>query len=158
MKNIYIKESGIDGKGVFAQNSIKKGETIFILKGKKMKWKITDEASSQYGPNWVGIGKNIWLDVVSPGVFTNHSCNPNSGIKGKVTIVALKNINKDEEITIDYSITEIDKLWHMKCSCGEKNCRKEIKSIQNLPKRIIEKYSPYIPTYFKKIYDRETKK
>lgn len=157
MKNIFIKNSGIEGKGVFAQKKIKKGETIFILKGKIRKWKVVDEESSQYGPNWVGIGKDTWLDVVSPGIFTNHSCNPNGGIKGSVTIVALRNINEGEEITIDYSTTEIDKLWHMKCSCGEKNCRKEIRSIQSLPKKIISRYMPYIPTYFKKIYDRETK-
>lgn len=60
----------------------------------------------------------------------------------------------EEEIIIDYSTTEIDKFWHMKCNCGSKNCRKEIQSIQFLPKKVYNKYTPCIPTYFMKVYNK----
>jgi len=32
----------------------------------------------------------------------------------------MENIKKSEQITIDYSITEDDPNWNMKCECREK--------------------------------------
>lgn len=157
MKHIYIRNSNIEGKGVFAGEDIKKGENVQYFKGKK-KFHIVenkkDSTSDRY-TNWLGIEKNKWIDVIYPLQYTNHSCNPSSGIKGKVTIVALRDIKKDEEITIDYSTTECDDLWEMKCNCGEKNCRKVIRSVQHLPVKQFKKYLPYIPTYFKNLYFKE---
>lgn len=156
-KGIEIRESKIQGKGLFANKDFKRGDIIFIFRGKIIDdWKVTDEESSLYGPNWVGIGKNKWMDVIAPGVYINHSCEPNCGIKGKVSVTALKNIKKGDEITIDYSITEIDNFWYMECNCRNKNCRKLIKSIQHLPKKLIKKYTPFIPTYFMKVYNKST--
>lgn len=152
---IVVGRSGIHGKGVFAKRDIKKGEVVFIFKGKPVRWKVHDQKSSLHGQNWVGLSKEKWLDVISPGVFTNHSCDPSCGIRGRKKVTALRNIKKGEEITIDYSITEMDTLWHMKCRCGSKNCRGEIRSIQSLPKKTFDKYFPYIPTYFMKVYNRD---
>lgn len=154
-KGVYIGNSKISGKGLFANRDFKKGETVFIFKGEVVDWQVKDEKTSLYGPNWVGIGKNKWMDVIAPGVYINHSCNPNCGIKGKVHVKALKNISKGSEVTIDYSITEMDKMWHMNCNCGSKNCRKIIRSIQFLPKKTYLKYNPYIPTYFMQIYKKD---
>src|SRR3989344_5308661 len=73
-------------------------------------------------------------------------------IKGEIKLFVPRNKKEGEEITIDYSIIEGDDMWKMKCNCGEKNCRKIIRSIQYLPTRTFKKYLPYIPTYFKKVY------
>ncbi len=154
MFKVKVGDSKIQGKGLFAEKNFKRGDIVFIFKGKVVNWEVKDEKSSLYGPNWVGIGKNKWMDVVAPGVYINHSCEPNCGIKGKVSVTAIKNIKKGEEITIDYSITEIDNLWHMTCNCGNKNCRKTIRSIQNLNDKIIRKYTPFIPTYFMNVYNK----
>lgn len=148
------KESSIHGHGMFSTKDIKKGKTVFIFKGKIINWLVRDQKSSLTGPNWVGIGKSKWIDPIILGERINHSCNPNCGIKGKIKVVALRDIKKGEEITIDYSITEIDRLWYMNCHCGSKNCRKVIRSIQFLPKATYNKYMPYIPTYFQKVYNR----
>ncbi|MEK9178010.1 MAG: SET domain-containing protein-lysine N-methyltransferase [Patescibacteria group bacterium] len=151
---IIVGKSGIHGKGIFANQNIKRKETIFIIRGKMIRWIVKDQKTSLYGPAWIGMNKNLWIDPSEPANLLNHSCDPNSGIKGKLKVVALKNIKKGEEITIDYSITEMDELWHMKCKCGNKNCRKIIRSIQTLPLKIYKKYTPFIPTYFMKVYNR----
>ena len=62
----------------------------------------------------------------------------------------MKKIMKGEEIAIDYSITEDDPYWRMQCSCKNRNCRKTIRSIRDLDKRILKKYGPYIPDFGKK--------
>lgn len=153
--NLNIKKSNTHGKGIFTEQNIKKGQTVFMITGKVVNWEVKDEESSLYGPNWVGMSKNKWIDPEGLANFLNHSCEPNCGIKGSRMVVALKDIKKGDEITIDYSITEMDQLWHMKCDCGSKKCRKIIKSIQHLPKRIIKKYEPFVPTYFMRVYNKE---
>ena len=67
----------------------------------------------------------------------------------------MDNIKKGEEITIDYSITEDDPYWKMKCGCSNKDCRKTIRSIRFLPEKNFKKYRPFIPKFLKKFYEDE---
>lgn len=158
-RKIFSKESHVDGNGIFAKKNIKKGETIAVIKGVLKKLIVTKKETSDLYPNWVGIGKHKWIDPAFPFNYLNHSCDPNAGIKGARTMVALKNINKNEEILVDYSITEIDKFWQLekKCKCGSLSCRKEIKSVHFLPENIFNKYVPFIPTFSKKEYLKNKK-
>jgi hypothetical protein len=153
-RNVYIGPSKIAGKGVFASKDFSKGDIVFILKGEVRKWVVKDKETSSEGPNWVGIRHGVWIDPAEPAVFLNHSCNPNIGIKGSVTFVALRNIKKGEEVAFDYSTTEDDLLWRLpfKCACGAKNCRSSIRSIQFMPKQVFKAYLPYVPKYFQKVY------
>lgn len=155
-KNIHIKNSKVHGDGLFAKRNIKKGETIALIRGKIIKWIVVNKKTSSAGPNWIGLNKHKWINPLNVFDKINHSCDPNAGIKGSVTVVALHNIMKDEEITIDYSITEEDLLWTLdkKCRCGSPKCRKVIRSIQFLPPSIYKSYLPYIPRYFQNIYKK----
>lgn len=148
-KKVCIKDSSIHGKGVFAKKDLKRGEIIFIIKGKKRVWHVKNEKQALYGGHWVGLGKSVWVDTIGYGKYLNHSLNPSCGIKGRVTVCARYNIKKGEEITIDYSITEEDTLWWM----TDFSSGKVIKSIQSLPLKKFKKYLPYIPRYFQKVYN-----
>ena len=155
---IYTGKSKIHNKGTFAVRDIKKDEIISRFYG-SVKFKINkNKRDALSHPNWIGVKKNHWMDPEKPQKYINHSCNPNTSICGKVSIVALRNIKEGEEITFDYSIIEGDSRWEMKCKCGSKNCRKLIRSVQFLPKRAHSKYDPYIPTYFKNLYLENHKK
>jgi hypothetical protein len=152
---IYVGKSKMHGKGLFAKRNIKKGEIVFIIKGKKVNFLISDKKRAEIaGFNWIGWGKNTWVDPVNYGIYFNHSCEPNTGIKGRVTVVALHNIKKDEEVTFDYSLNESDIFWHIKCYCNSKNCRKIIKSIQFLPHKIFNKQKNHIPKYFQRVFKK----
>ncbi|OHA94318.1 MAG: hypothetical protein A3E02_00505 [Candidatus Zambryskibacteria bacterium RIFCSPHIGHO2_12_FULL_38_34] len=152
MKHIYHTNSKIDGLGIFAGENIRKGEIIQYIKG-VIKFKINkNKEDALANPDWVGVKKNHWIDPERPYKFLNHSCNPSAGIKGKVTMVALRDIKEAEEITVDYSTIEGDDMWEMKCTCGEPNCRGIIKSVQFLPKEQFKKYMPNVPKYFQKVY------
>ncbi len=153
-KKLEIKQSGINGKGLFATQEIKKGELIGYIKGNLKFQPNKNKKISLENPNWVGLAEDKWIDPIKPFVFWNHSCSPSSGINGSVSVCALRNIKAGEEVTVDYAITEVDTLWEMQCSCHEKNCRKIITSIQSLPYRTFQKYLPFIPTHFQKIYLR----
>lgn len=151
--NIYISKSGLHGKGIFAKKNIKKGEVIFIIKGEKIEFLInTKKQAHLAGFNWVGTGKSSWVDPINHCVFFNHSCDPNSVIKGRVTVIAYKDIKKDDEIVFDYSLNEADIFWHINCNCGTKKCRKVIRSIQFLPTNIFKKHEYHISPYYKYIF------
>lgn len=152
---IYIEKSKLHGKGLLASKNIKRGETIFIIKGRKINFLIDSKKSAEVaGLNWVGVGKNEWVDPINHCVYFNHSCDPNTAIKGKVTVVALRNIKKGEEITFDYSLNESDIFWHIKCNCGSRNCRKTIKSIQFLPQKNFKISMSRIPKYYRQIFEK----
>ena len=40
---IYIEKSKLHGKGIFARRDIKKGETVFVMKGNKIKFLINNK-------------------------------------------------------------------------------------------------------------------
>ena len=151
--DLYVGKSVIAGKGVYTSSPIKKGATAFILKGAPIKWVVTNKETADSGPNWVGVGKNQWVDPAGIYQYLNHSCSPNLGIKGKVTFVAMRNIAANEELTFDYSVTEETLLWSVPgCRCGSKRCRGTIRSIQYLPKKTYQRYLPLVPSYFQKVY------
>lgn len=70
----------------------------------------------------------------------DHSCYPNAVLSIDNVLVALRPIEKDQVITIDYS-TLIDKeIIIEKCSCGFNGCRKIIRNYATLPLMIREHY------------------
>lgn len=142
--------------GLFARRDLRKGEVIFVCKGTLRNLIIKTKADSEKYPNAIGVKRNYWLDPHpdNPLPYLNHSCEPNAGVKGSVTIVARKNIKQGEHVTIDYSTTECDERWTLDahCKCGSNNCRGVIKSIQSLPKITYNKYLPYIGKAFQREY------
>lgn len=124
VKDVVVKKSGIDGKGVFACRDFRKGEVV-------VKWDVSreltleevealPEAERKYVEHFKG--KHILMQ--GPARFVNHSCNANTLAKDFCD-VAIRDIKKGEEITTDYSKT-MEKNAVMKCQCGSKNCRKVI--------------------------------
>jgi uncharacterized protein len=53
----------------------------------------------------------------------NHSCDPNGGMQGPRTVVAMRPIKLGEEITFDYAMAEGRKDRQGACSCSSPNCR-----------------------------------
>ena len=148
MSKLYVKESPKRGLGVFAKKLIKKGEVVLVWKGKKFK-------ESQVTPAmWkedylIPISKNEYVYTSDKkSKYVNHSCNPNCGVKGNLTLVAMKNTRAGEEITFDYSTMGFAKDWKMKnCNCGSKACRKTVRSYQFLSKKLKEKYKDFTSKY-----------
>lgn len=156
MKKIEVRESKIEGKGVFALEPIRKGERIQYIRGPRFKRVIKGEDEAMSLMNSIGIGRYSWVDTEgTPFRYINHSCEPNAAIVTAKTVVAMKNIRKGEEITIDYSMTDADPFWQMTCVCGTKTCRKRIASIQGVPPHVFKRHMPFIPKNFQRIYLKE---
>jgi len=145
--DILVKKSKIAGRGIFATKSYKKKEFVFqpigrIVHARNVNWPSLGKKEYNY------LQISAWKYLVPQDLrlkCTNHSCNPNLGVKileDKISLVAIKPIKKGQELTFDYSTTMLEE-WDekkMKCNCGSKNCRKEIGDFRNVPKKIRIKY------------------
>lgn len=141
---IEIKQSPIEGKGLFARELINKGEEFVVATGEKpVEAKIyTDEEFKKFtewcianGKEWdaVSLGNGKHRAAISdrenhPGNYGNHSCDPNVKSNDKDGLVALRDIKLGEEITIDYALFS-NKDWSMSCSCGASSCRKIVTGV-----------------------------
>lgn len=156
MKKIYIGKSKINGKGLFAGEAIKKGDRIQYINGKKVKNEVKSSKEAAMIINWIGVSRKFYLDTEgTPFRYINHSCDANAAINGTKTVVALRDIPKDGEITIDYSMSDADPFWRgIRCHCDAKHCRKVIRAIYNVPPEVFRKHMPYVSRYFQRVYLR----
>lgn len=126
-----VKESPIHGLGLFADQQIEKGTVI---------WKFVEGFDQTYLPDnlenlpleaKVFLARHAYMSKrtgryildTDDGRYFNHSEKPNTATSSMTndsedTIVAIININKGEEITINYSDQENEaaannKLWHL---------------------------------------------
>lgn len=140
---IYIKDSGKYGKTIFAGRNFSKGETVFVISGPIYK------VPTIYT---VPINIDLYIDPLPPGKFLNHSCEPSCGIKNRTEVIAMHDLEKDMEITIDYAMIVFDydqsKLKQdLTCHCGSKTCRGEFGSYKNSPDELKQKYTGFISDY-----------
>ena len=123
--SIYLAPSGMHGEGMFAGRMFHAGETIWTLTGRWVFGAVTES-----GPNYIGIGRDVWIDPEAPLDRLNHCCAPNAAMGARRRLRALRAISPGQEITIDYSTTEADPAWSMRCTCGASECRGTLTAIQ----------------------------
>jgi SET domain-containing protein len=147
---LHVKDSTIQGVGLFSGVNLAAGTILFEIKGERVVHPEYDPYLADKNPNWMGIGYCEWI-IMYPnnnGLFINHSCNPNVIINDKLQLVTFKPVKADEELLLDYSTTELDPNWRMQCNCGEYKCRRTLRSFQFLPKFTQRKYSRFIAPVF----------
>jgi len=94
---VFIENSPIHGRGLFAARALAAGQLIGVYRGPVVEedgahvlWIENDE-----GDGWIG------YDGQNEMRFMNHAGQPNAEMDG-LNCYALENIDQDDEITIDY--------------------------------------------------------
>jgi len=147
-KPIYVKRTPEKGLGIFAARDIRRDETISQFTGPRISIDNLVEFPAEVVDHLFNVGTHDYLVAREPEVRTNHSCDPNAGIRGETLLVAMRDIPKDEEITFDYSMI-MDDDWEMDCLCGSPLCRKHIGPYRNLPREVKERYRNYVPDWIR---------
>lgn len=146
-RNVYVSATSQTGRGVFANKAFHMGDRVLVFEGPK---KQRDEfISADELAHALQIDIDIYLGP-SGGEddFVNHSCDPNTYLKGRQTLVANRSIAPDEEITVDYASVTEELNWQMKCQCGARNCRGLIRSFSETPEHI--RQQPHFQTWLAK--------
>ena len=143
--HIEVRGSDIEGRGLFANAAIQKGEFVWRKEDNERYYsqaeidRFTPEQkknfynySYQVGPDqFYGTPEGKAGDDAD---YMNHSCDPNCEADeegGRVFIKALRNIRAGEELNYDYGLI-IDERYTPKlkaeypCWCGAKTCRKTL--------------------------------
>ena len=73
--------------------------------------------------------------------YINHSCNPNVFFDTtNMEIIAIRDIEPNEEFSFFYPSTELDMAQPFICYCGTKNCLQNIKGAKYIPGEILKQY------------------
>jgi SET domain-containing protein len=147
---VIIHDSKIHNLGMFAKHTIEKGEIVFIKGGHIVsKGELYfDEPISSYLP----IDDQFFIGAVSKEeeeaikLFLNHSCEPNCGVRGEITFVALRRIEEGEELTCDYAMID-NEDYEFECKCGSDACRKRITGFDWKISDLQVRYSNYFARY-----------
>lgn len=149
---VEIRTNSLNGKGIFTKEPIRKGEAVYIKGGHIL---TRDELfSSGVINSYLPISDDYLLGATTVDeedaikLYQNHSCNPNVGVHGEITFVAMRDIAVDEELTIDYAFVD-DEDYSFECTCGAKNCRKTITGRDWKNKDLQDRYYDYFAQYLK---------
>jgi SET domain-containing protein len=139
-KVLEIRQSKF-GKGLFALRDIKAGTIICKVSGKEQEMDFASTLTLQHKESHaLQIDFDRYILCEPPFLYSNHSCNPNCAVNASLEMFALKHISAGKELLWDYSTSMLERHWTMKCSCGEKNCRKSITDFDLLPQHLQIKY------------------
>lgn len=149
-KKIEIRDTSNKGKGMFAIQKIKKGEKVLNWGGlyvNKQEAKKAEKAGKlvlQWDDDLFSVetrGEDI-------GYFINHSCDSNTWMSDAFTLIARRNIEIGEEITVDYGLFDADEehISSWECQCESSICRKKITGkdwrLPELQERYRDHFSP----------------
>lgn len=137
------------GKCVIASEDIKQGEIIADFDGEVFTAEKCADLPKDIADHAIQFREHKWRRSKGIAELLNHSCDPNCGIKGLFTVVAMRDIKKGEELTWDYDMSE-DADWRMDCLCGTQNCRKIVGSFRLSSAKIKDRYRGYISDWLVK--------
>ena len=122
------KPSDIAGRGLFAVAPIAAGEVVAVKGGHIVDTDTMLALPEKLRNSEIQIAEGLHLVALTDDeyepvmLFINHSCEPNVGFAGNVVLVAMRDIEADEELTTDYALFDIPTTT-MTCSCGTPSCR-----------------------------------
>lgn len=149
-KYIVKKKSGVHGWGIFAKMDVPKDTRIIEYTGEK----ITKAEADRRGPKLVEYAKKhkqagaVYIFVLNKkydidghveyntAKYINHSCTPNCEveiIRGRIWIIALRAIKKNEELFYNYGY-DMDTYNEHPCLCKTAYCPGYITAKEHWPK------------------------
>jgi uncharacterized protein len=148
-----VRESKIHGRGLFATADIDKHEVVAVKGGHIMDRKtLSEKITPRLGPVEIQIDDDLFIAPVTEEerelsmLYLNHSCDPNLGIRGEITFVAMRAIRAGEELTHDWAMTD-DDGYSVECNCGAPDCRKILTGRDWQRSDLQKRYAGYFSAY-----------
>lgn len=160
---VEMRKSWIEWDGLYAIAPIKKWKIVIH----RWWWEIITDDEFQ---KWFKEGKyqaestihfdehHKWVSLASEPDYAdaaiNHSCNPNLWFENWWPLVAIRDIEKGEELTFDYATGETYSLQR-ECNCGAENCRKFISGEEWRDQTFQKKHENHFNPYIQGLIDKE---
>jgi uncharacterized protein len=117
------------GYGVFTTGPFKKDEVLMVWGGTIVNDDELKLASDYERIHGLQVEENLFQIPITendPSEMVNHSCDPNAGILGQITLVAFRDISGGEEISFDYAMSDSNPYDEFTCQCGSPRCRGKV--------------------------------
>lgn len=153
-----VRNSPIQGKGLFAKSAIAAGEIVAVKGGHILAAQEWDQLEPQLGDAQIQISEKLFIAPTrqeqrdSCMLYINHSCEPNVAIQGQIVFVAMRDIAAGEELTHDWATTD-DLDYVMQCQCGSPNCRGTVTGKDWMKKELQDKYKGWFCWFIQRKID-----
>lgn len=136
-----MKGNAISGYGIYATQNFMAKEVIFrgeeapqhmvTRRHVERYWNVKEkETFRKYA---YPLSKELfllWDNNPASWAPQNHSCDPNCSYEG-LNVVALRNISKGEELTLNYASFLDEHMEPFNCRCGAPNCCGLVTGVKN---------------------------
>ena len=154
-----LRQSKIQGTGLFATGLIRKGEAVWWETPEDRAFQLDvpiaelktwpEEKQRQFERYAYQISADTYTGrkdgvPVDPADFTNHSCDPTTWFENDITMTARRDILPGDEITYDYATSETDEDFLLACGCGTAHCRKIIRGSDHLLPEVQQVYGDHM--------------
>lgn len=146
------------GYGVFANQQILAGELVVVWGGDVVVYEEWRDLSPVAQRHSIQVEESLYLvphELPEVGDFVNHSCSPNAGLSGQTALVALRTVQKGEEICYDYAMSDGSPYDEFMCSCESVECRSRVSGNDWRLPEIQTKYAGYFSPYIQRRIDAE---
>ena len=147
------RTSPIEGRGLFAREAIAASEIVAVKGGAIMDSDALALIRNDVSPAEIQIEDDLYIaprtaaEVEANILCLNHSCQPNVGVRGQITFVAMRDIPTGSELTIDYAMIDGDPTERMECSSLAPECRKIVTGSDWRLPELRRRYAGYFSHY-----------
>jgi hypothetical protein len=141
------------GSGLFACEPVQKGEVLAVWGGIVVPGSRLEEYSHYAQTHGLQVDDDLFLLPLTdndPSDCFNHSCSPNAGLQGQITLVAMFPIERDEEICFDYAMSDSNDYDEFECGCGTPLCRGKVTADDWKRKDLQVRYQGYFSPYLQR--------
>lgn len=141
--------------GIFARRPIRKGEPVAYFGGVFYNLAQLAHVPKEVENTAVQVDDDVYILPTEPGLAykSNHSCEPNCGFEGQITLVALRDIAEGEHVAFDYAMCDSTPYDEFACLCGSARCRGQISGNDWKDKELQQRYKGYFSPYLQKKID-----
>lgn len=155
---IEARESaGGAGPGMYAVAPIAKDELLLVWSGKIVDFETLQTLPEEIQRHSVQVEEGFYLASFTENEaadYINHSCEPNAGLKGQLSMFAMRDIAPGEQVCFDYATSDGTPYDEFECACGAPTCRGNVTGDDWRNPVLWEKYAGYFMPYIQRRIDK----
>lgn len=145
------------GRGIFAREFTPAGTVLLVWGGSIVQGHQLGQIPLDSQRYSVQVEEDLYLITLGepePADYINHSCAPNAGPSGQIVMVALRDIERGEEICFDYAMSDGSPYDEFDCACGALNCRGRVTGNDWMLPELQARYAGHFMPYLQRRIDR----
>ena len=155
-----VRQAAATGFGLFATRPLGAGEIVQRGEEQPVRLVSRDHVRHSWSPverGWFhryawpltdGVHA-IWSDDPEQWRPLNHSCDPNTWLRG-LDLVTRRPVAEGEELTVDYATFTGPELEPFDCACGASACRGRIGPADHLDPALAARYGDHVSDYVRR--------